>query len=454
MVDSASGIVHHFDSETGIYLGKFIDASEIGAKSITDISVCACGGAIALLDSEANTIWTVDFEGSFLWKKDNKTPGLDFTNPVGIGICQDSNYEHIIMTTQSGKVFHVAPQNEPDKAFPDTYTNPGGSYMDFIKQVFIADTGAKRVVKTDEWGKFVAEIGKGILQKPVDVATSEDDDRQIWVCDQTNARLHVFSKDYKHLFDCGEGFLTNPISVIVDYIDSGAYVAEVVDGKPLIHKFDKNGVHIFTIKKANNLPVQTLLSVAEGSYVLQNRNNRALNVRLFNQPKNVDGKVYVEIRPVFESMGFNVAWDNKSRSAIISKGSFSASLPLKGNPIVDGKIVDYDGGILISKSKMMLPVSFIDKNFDVSVNASDQSVFFVSPKLLSWQTMPQPDIGKKLFEAKCSRCHQLPVPDVKMRSEWPPIVQRMMSKDPTWISAGQAEQITRYVWGQAKPDQH
>ncbi|NTU61707.1 MAG: hypothetical protein HGA95_05250, partial [Caldiserica bacterium] len=245
MVDSATGIVHHFDSQTGIYLGKFIDAPEIGAKSLTDISVCACGGAIALLDPEGNTVHVVDFEGTFLWKKDNSEPGLNFKDAVAIGICQDSNYEHVILTTKSGEVYHISPPNEPNKIFPGNYSNPGGAYMDYNKQVFIAQTGEKKAIKTDQWGNQLGEFGSGILSKPVDIATSEDKERKIWVCDQDNARLHVFSKDFKHLFDCGEGYLTNPVSVITDYVDSGAYVAEIVDGQPIIHKFDSNGGYLF-----------------------------------------------------------------------------------------------------------------------------------------------------------------------------------------------------------------
>lgn len=452
MVDSATGIVHHFDSQTGIYLGKFIDAKEINAKSLTDISVCACGGAIALLDPEGNTVHVVDFEGTFLWKKDNTEPGLNFKDAAAIGICQDSNYEHVILTTKSGEVFHISPPNEPNKVFPDKFIEPGGAYMDYNKQVFIAETGSKKAIKTDQWGKSLGEFGFGILSKPVDISTSEDKERKIWVCDQENARLHVFSKDLDHLFDCGKGYLTNPISVITDYIDSGAYVAEVVDGQPIIHKFDSNGGYLFTIKEANSLPVQTLLSAKTDSYVLFNRNNRALNRRLVNQPKLVDGIMYIEARPILESMGYMLKWDSSSRSVIVSKGNFYMTIPLKGKPVLGAKTVEFSNPILVSKSKMLIPVNVLTSHFDMTVNVSGQTIFLVAPKLNSWQSLPQPDLGKNLFETKCSKCHQPPVPDVKYRSEWSPIVQRMMAKNPDWITDKEGELISRYLWGQAKPD--
>jgi hypothetical protein len=452
MVDSATGVAHHFDSETGIYLGKFIDADEIRAKSLTDISVCACGGAIALLDPDGNTIHVVDFEGSFLWKKSNSEPGMNFRDAVAIGICQDSNYEHVILTTKSGEIYHVSPPNEENKIFPEKLTEPGGAYMDFYKQVFIVDSSAGVAIKTDQWGKKSVKFGEGILKKPVDIATSEDKERKIWVCDQVNARLHVFSKDLKHLFDCGEGYLTNPVSVITDYIDSGAYVAEIVDGKPQIHKFDANGAYLFTIRDANNVPQQTLLSLSLDSYVLQNRNNRALNRRLINPPQIIDGELYVEARPVFESMGFVVGWDEKTRTASFSKDGKTVSVSMPEQVWSDGDGLSGQIKAVIIKKKMLLPAQFISEHFDVTINNIDNMIFLVHPKLLPWQTMPQPDMGKKLFETKCSRCHQPPVPDVKYRSEWTPIVQRMMQKESGWISDKEADLITRYLWGQAKPD--
>lgn len=452
MVDSSSGAVHHFDSQTGIYLGKFTDAKEIGAESITDISVCACGGAIALLDTEGNTVHTVDFEGNFLWKKDSSEQGMNFKDGVGIGICQDSNYEHVILTSKSGEVFHVSPPNEQNKPFADRLNNPGGAYMDFFKQVFIAETGAKRALKFDQWGANMQSFGEGILNKPVDIATSEDRERKIWVCDQGDAKLHVFSKDLKHLFDAGEGYLTNPVSVITDYVDSGAYVAEIVDGKPVIHKFDQNGAYLFTIKDALGVPVQSLLSATVGSYVLQNRNNRAQNVSFKNKPETQDGKVYVEVRGIFGSLGYGVAWHDKSRVAEMSKGSENITISTTGTVAVNGLKQSKTYKIILSKGRMMVPTDIFELLSDVSVSVSGDTLFFVSPKLLPWQMMPQPDLGKNLYETKCSRCHQPPVPDVKFRSEWMPIVQRMMAKDPSWISPREADLITRYLWGQAKPD--
>ncbi|MEZ4812935.1 MAG: hypothetical protein R2883_05540 [Caldisericia bacterium] len=51
-------------------------------------------------------------------------------------------------------------KNYPEKPFGKIT----GTYMDFIKQVFIADPENKRIVKTDEWGRVIGECGEGILR--------------------------------------------------------------------------------------------------------------------------------------------------------------------------------------------------------------------------------------------------------------------------------------------------
>ncbi|MEZ4812936.1 MAG: hypothetical protein R2883_05545 [Caldisericia bacterium] len=88
LLDFETGIIHHIDSETGIYLGEFDSASNLGAESFTDVSVCSCGGGIGLLDPITETVWVVDFSGSLLWKKDNTFPDLNYSNSSSLAICQ------------------------------------------------------------------------------------------------------------------------------------------------------------------------------------------------------------------------------------------------------------------------------------------------------------------------------------------------------------------------------
>ncbi len=455
LLDFETGIIHHIDSETGIYLGEFDSASNLGAESFTDVSVCSCGGGIGLLDPVTETIWVVDFSGSILWKKDNTIPELKYSNSSSLAICQDSNYEHLILGTMDGKAFHVAPPGEIDGEFKNYPEKPfgkiAGTYMDFIKQVFIADPENKRIVKTDEWGRVIGECGDGILENPSDVATSEDNDRRVWVADRGTGSLHVFSRELEYLFSCGESVLTDPLTVICDYLDAGCYAAEIVDNEVLLHKFDKDGVYLFTLRNATTLPEQKLLTANPNSFVIYSRSGE--NIGLKNKPELIDGHYFVELRPIFESFGYDVFWDETERSAAVSNNnSLVKVFPDTSMAHKDAKTFEIIPNVFISKSKLLIPLSFINNNFDVTAEINNGSLFFISPKLNENQSLPEPNIGKNLFEEKCSKCHNLPAPETKARNDWEPIVKRMVQKDPNHISDEDAERIIRFLWGQGFPE--
>ena len=455
LLDFSTGIAHHFDSETGIYLGPFMSASDLGAASLSDISVCACGGGIGLLDPIDERVWVVDFTGALLWQKDNTWPNLDYENPTALGICQDSNYEHLVVGTQTGELFHISPPGEPDKKFENTDVSVGrvsGVYMDYNKQVFTTDYDNARVIKTGQWGNYIGTIGEGILKKPTDVATSEDGDRRIWVSDEGTGLLHVFSSDFELLFDCGEGILTRPLSVICDYLDSGCYTAEIVGGEVLIHKFDKDGIHLFTLHSATELEPQSLLTTPLNSFVLYNRSGE--NFAMKNRPQATGDDYLVEARPLFEGFGFKVDWFAADRRASFSKDDKHTSFvwPDTSKAEIDGRTVDITPKARLSRDKLLLPISFLNAYYDMSISVSNDTLFFVSPKLKDWQKIPELNVGQNLFENRCSKCHNLPSPDAKARSDWLPTVERMKQKEGSEISETDAEKISRYLWGQGYPD--
>jgi hypothetical protein len=455
LLDHSSGVIHHIDSETGIYLGEFHSTETIEAESFTDISVCSCGGGIGLLDSVGDTIWVVDFTGQLLWKKDNTTPNLGFNDSLSLAICQDSNYEHLILGTQNGNAYHVSPPGETDGEFTKypniSYGRISGVYMDFIKQVFIADTDNSRIVKTDEWGRVIAQCQQGILDKPVDVATTEDSNRRVWVADRGSGKLHVFDRYLDHLFDCGDSVLTDPLTVICDYLDGGCYTAEIVDSCVYLHKFDKDGVHLFTLTGATRLPEQILLSANPNSYVLDNRSGE--NQPLKNKPTLKDGRYFIEARPVFESMGFSVKWDESERSATIAKDDINIAIfPDKQAMVADGESRCINPPVFISRAKLQIPIDILEECFQITAEINSNTIFFIHPPLTNSQQLPEPDIGKHLFEETCGQCHTHPAPETKARDEWPPIVERMRMKGESDISKADAEKISRFLWGQGYPE--
>jgi len=454
---ASEGKVMHLDTETGIYLGDFVSSKDIGAGSITDVSVCSCGGAIAMLDEAEKTIRLYDYDRNKLWDYDLNEPELSYDRQRvnAIALCQDSDYEHVITTTPE-KIFHISPPGQQSKIFPkETLAglgNPAGAYMDFIKQVFVCDPDNSRVIKTTEYGNLTASFGQDILSHPIDVSTTEDNDRRIWVADSGTRKVHVFSEDFAHLFDCGDSILQNPSTVICDYLDSGCYVGEIVNGKINIHKFDKNGVYLFSIKDLTSLPIQKLSYTKSGSYVLYNRSGE--NIKLSTPAKKSSSIFMVELRAVCESLGFEVSWVAKTRTVIIKKPGASIKLNISTSTVdLPDKQIILDPKPTIIKSRVIVPSTFFDMALDVSSSSSQDTIFFVSPKLLPGQSSPQADIGKDLFEVKCNKCHQAPSPDTKERDAWPEIVKRMASKDPSWITNVDLDRISHYLWGQGKPGQ-
>lgn len=57
--------------------------------------------------------------------------------------------------------------------------------------VYVADTGNKRIVKTNVNGEPVLEIGNGVLQNPTGIAV----DDYLYVCDKDNKLIYVFNKE-------------------------------------------------------------------------------------------------------------------------------------------------------------------------------------------------------------------------------------------------------------------
>lgn len=457
LLDSSSSRVLHFDSETGIYLGDYANASQMNAQSLTDISVCSCGGAIALLDQKANTLRVMDYEGNNLWNKELSSPELKVpeNGAVNIGLCQDSDYEHTIVSTTDSRLMHIAPEGQVSKQFPTStkyeLNAPKGVYMDFIKQVFVCDSGNGRVIKTSEYGDYKGEFGKGILENPVDVATSEDNERHIWVADQGAKKLFVFSESFESLFECGEGVLQNPTTVVCDYLDSGCFVAEEVLGKINVYKFDKYGKLVRSLLDATNKPLQKVISCTAGSYVLYVRGGE--NRKLVNPIQIQNERDFmVEVRPVAEISGYTVTWNHISRTATFTKGDSIVAIDAKNSTaFVSGKKIEINPKSFISKQKLMVPGLVIEELFDISVVKNFNTVFFVSPKLSKDQALPKVDEGKELLAQKCNKCHTTPAPDTKTRGQWPSIVKRMALKIPGWISDAQADKIIQYLWGQAKP---
>ncbi|MFG6497081.1 NHL repeat-containing protein, partial [Fictibacillus sp. UD] len=73
--------------------------------------------------------------------------------------------------------------------------NPEDIFSDTKGNLYIADSGEKKVVIADKNGKFVGEIGKGVLKSPTGVYVDENE--KIYVADYEEEKVFRFSQDGK-----------------------------------------------------------------------------------------------------------------------------------------------------------------------------------------------------------------------------------------------------------------
>ncbi|MBD7963213.1 YIP1 family protein [Fictibacillus norfolkensis] len=73
--------------------------------------------------------------------------------------------------------------------------NPEDIFSDTKGNLYIADSGAKKILVADRNGKFVREIGKGVLKSPTGVYVDENE--KIFVADYEEEKVFRFSKDGK-----------------------------------------------------------------------------------------------------------------------------------------------------------------------------------------------------------------------------------------------------------------
>lgn len=73
--------------------------------------------------------------------------------------------------------------------------NPEDIFSDAKGNLYIADSGAKKILIADKNGKFVREIGKGVLKSPTGVYVDENE--KIFVADYEEEKVFRFSQDGK-----------------------------------------------------------------------------------------------------------------------------------------------------------------------------------------------------------------------------------------------------------------
>jgi DNA-binding beta-propeller fold protein YncE len=201
-------------------------------------------GDIYVADSRNHRILHIGADGSLLkeWgtfadQQSGNAPIGTFNEPWGVAVGPDGSvyvsdtWNHRIQKfTKDGKPITMWGQyGQPTPDIPESksyFWGPRGVAVNLQGQVFVADTGNKRIVVFDSDGKYITEFGSagldpGQFDEPVGVAVA--DDGTVFVTDTWNQRIQSF-------IPSSDGTVYAPLQ----QWDVNAWFGQSLDNKPFI----------------------------------------------------------------------------------------------------------------------------------------------------------------------------------------------------------------------------
>ena len=168
-------------------------------------------GSIFVADSGNHRIQVFDAAGNFIRKWGSEGPGQgQFSEPWGIAVAQDGTV--FVADTWNHRIQAFTPTGEYLRAFgafmnvqhdaqaePGKFWGPRGLAIDPEGNLYVTDTGNKRVQKFTPEGQFLqawggAGIIPGSFEEPVGIDI--DDQGNIYVADTWNRRIQKFDADF------------------------------------------------------------------------------------------------------------------------------------------------------------------------------------------------------------------------------------------------------------------
>lgn len=256
-------------------------------------------GNIYVVDSQNNRIQKFDSEGRFItvWGSAGEAPG-QFGEPWGIAVDAEDNvyvadtWNHRIqkftdggtLITQWGTFQDVGGELlEPQ----GTFYGPRDIAIDAEGNVYITDTGNKRVQKFDsdgnplgQWGGAGSEPGQFL--EPVGIAI--DGEGNIYVADTWNQRIQKFSRDFQFVAQWpvqgwfGESVLNKPY-LAVD-ADGNVYATDPEGYRVLVFGGDGALLAVFgkygTDDASFDLPAGIAVDEEGNVYVADSNNHRVM----------------------------------------------------------------------------------------------------------------------------------------------------------------------------------
>ncbi len=264
-------------------------------------------GLLYVADSGNNRIQVLDAEGNFIRAWGSAGSGLgQFQEPWGIAVSDagrvyvaDTWNHRIQVFDQEGNFLstwgHFADTKGAPDAEPGVFWGPRDIALDAEGNVYVADTGNKRIQKFTPDGQFIAQWGgggvtPGHFEEPTGIAFGPEGN--IYVADTWNRRVQKFSPDFTPIAEwpIQSWESESPANKPYLRVDSqgNVYVGDPERYRILV--FDSQGKFVMTFGQYGfdtasfALPLGMAFDASDDLYVVDSDNNRILKFTIGGQP--------------------------------------------------------------------------------------------------------------------------------------------------------------------------
>ena len=258
----------------------------------------AADGSVYVVDSSNHCVQKFSADGTFVkrWGEHGNGVG-QFEQPWGVAVGPDGSvyvadtWNHRIQKFDADGNFLLMwgefGQTTTASGFESVFWGPRGIAVDAAGQVYVADTGNKRIQVFDADGRFVGQFGgfgvlEGQMDEPVGVAL--DTEGRIYVADTWNQRVQVFDKNFRFLNQwgihgwIGQGFNNKPYLAVDS--QGRVYVTDPEGYRVLV--FTGDGEILATLgeygfdDRSFSLPTGIAIDADENVYVTDTAGHRVL----------------------------------------------------------------------------------------------------------------------------------------------------------------------------------
>jgi DNA-binding beta-propeller fold protein YncE len=293
------------DATTGLYEDPYQDS----ARSLTAASVAllpnaaprglavAADGTLYVADAAQHRVWHITAQGEVLhtWGEYGVAPG-QFNAPGDVAVDAEGHvyvadtWNHRVQVFDEegqylrdwGRLMQI---NDPQEGGYGAFYGPRGIAVNADGEIYVTDTGNRRVQIFDAEGTFLRAFGRAgagtsELDEPVGIAVSPEG--EVYIADTWNHRVQVFTQIgiYAREWDVvawGSGLPDE--KPYLAYDDGRVYVSDPANQRVLA--FEQDGPLLWSLSVAESLTFPLGLAVADGVlYVTDAETGQVLGYRL------------------------------------------------------------------------------------------------------------------------------------------------------------------------------